>query len=247
VVVMLAQLRQCVQQGRWERAIDAHFRLFTLAASHAENSGELHSLGYRIDIRSGMTGEIYPGGISKANVLASWESILKSYKALPEPHPSGLDFYFFQLARIAEAEVDPELSSRRLKLTAMEQMLLETLHRAITDTGAEELKLVRGQFVDQEFKTEDTPIHRAIFYLVRGLLTAKAEPENSNQGLLDLLRIHAEFGRRANSLSAAGLFHAARVFRSRDMLQAEKSVADELFTRYPSSNFTKQIKMNSSK
>ena len=251
VVVMLARLRHCVQQGHWDLAIGAHFRLFTLATNSTENASELKRLGYRIDNQSGMTGEIFPGGVSKAQVLENWESILKAYRGLPDPHPSGLEFYFFQLAKIAEVEVEPEISSRRLKLTSLERLLLDHSQVALTGTEPEELKRVRDQLADQAFQTGDTLFHKAFFYLARGLVVAQMEAKggagNPNQGLLDLLRIHAEFGKQTESMSAAGLFHAARLFRARGMPDAEKSVSEELFTRYPSSDFAKQLKLKEAK
>lgn len=243
VIVETGVLLESVQQGKWELAIAAHFRLFALVAGSPENAAELRQLPYDFDPQTGLSGWLCPVGIPRARLLEHWEQVVGAYRALPDPHPSGLDFYFFHLARVAETEVDPALAPRRLNLTTLETMLLETLHPVMTATQARDWEAIRVRLVEQPFGPRDGVVHRALFYFVRGLLEARSEAGDSDQGLLDLLRIHAEFGSQTESLSAAALFYVAEILGSQKLPQAEKNVERELMTRYPSSYFAKQLKM----
>ena len=68
-----------------------------------------------------------------------------------------------------------------------------------------------------------------------------------NEGLLSLLRIHAELGKNAEEISAAALFEVYRALSEKEPKKDAKSVANELLSRYPSSIFAKQLKIDRSK
>ena len=75
------------------------------------------------------------------------------------------------------------------------------------------------------------------------MLEAKSEAGHRNNGLLELLRVHAESGHRTEAISAAALFQVVLILRANEARNDAQKVAAELKSRYPSSIFAKQLKM----
>ena len=244
IVVNVARFHDARIKGHFESAIQFHFKLMALTAKNEALTQFLDSLGYRYDKESGMLGNVCPFGIPKERLAENWASILAAYKSLPKPHPHGLDIYFFQLADAASATIEPEVSSNRLQLTSLEKMIIECLNKAVDSEDASVIEKARTSFLEHSFQQEDTDVHRALYFLVDGMLETKGETGNKNNGLLQLLRIHAEFGRRTSAISAAGLYQVSQLLRKNGSLNDAKKVAQELKSRYPSSIFAKQLKIN---
>lgn len=241
-LVHLARLRESVLLGKWGRAVLAHFKLFTLAQQGQQPF--LQALGYRFEATTGVSGLICPFGFSQQELVDDWDSILAAYQELPTKHPSGLDFYFFALRSVADIEVKPEIASKKLQLSSLETFLLESLPAATNekiDSG--EVEAARVKLDGYTFQPADSQAQRALYYFVYGMLEIRSERADRNEGLLSLLRVHAEYGDSVPAISAAALTEVHGILQRIEPKKNAKSVADELFSRYPSSIFAKQLRM----
>ena len=234
--------------GKWELAILSHFKLVTLAKVNQENAAFLESIGYRYDRQTGLSGQISPFGFGKESLVHNWESILAAYRALPEKRPSGLDFYFFCLASAAQMKVAPEVISNRLKTTTLENFFLDTLQAATSEKpNASQIEIARTRLLELKLGENVSNVHKALYYYVHGQLELKSEQGDQSEGLLSLLRIHAEYGQTLPAISAAGLKQVYEVLKLKEPPRNAKSIASELLSRYPSSIYAKQLKIEGTK
>ena len=249
LVVHIARVLAAVEAGSWELAIESHFRIFSLLQSETADTKSqfqriLAATRYPLDSLTGLSPLICPFGFDREKAVANWESILAAYQALPASHPTGLDFYFFLVAEATESHVDAKESTNRIKLSLIEKILLQTLLTAThSESNLNEIEGARVKFYDHKFSEKDSAVHRALYHFVSGLLEIRSEQGNQNEGLLNLLRIHAEHGRETQAISAAALFEVYKALKEEEPKKDAKSVADELLSRYPSSIFAKQLRM----
>ncbi|MEE2639533.1 MAG: hypothetical protein VX768_02795 [Planctomycetota bacterium] len=247
-LVLLAKYHECICQGDWANAIGVHFRLVTLSGQAEGNRDLLRATGYPWDPVSGMSGWICPFGFEEKKLAEDWPQIRAAYLGLPDGHPGGLDLYFFLLANAVGADLNPEIANRRVKLSRLEQMLLQTLEdRAAEDSDSANRELLKRQLSDYKFVAGDTNMHRALYRFALGQLELKSNGGDRNKGLLNLLRIHAEFRDDFPILAAAALTEVHSRLKSTDPKKNAKSVAGELLSRFPSSIFAKQLRMRSTK
>ncbi|MEC9094933.1 MAG: hypothetical protein VX438_19655 [Planctomycetota bacterium] len=252
-LVHIAKFHESLLLGKWEIAALSHFKLVTLANANQENASYIDSLGYQFDRATGLSDLINPFDFKKESLVENWDSIVAAYRNLPENRPSGLDFYFFCLAKAANRKVAPELVSNRLKTSFLENLFLDTLPLATGhETNASQIEVARGKLLEIQLDAKTSNLYRALFYYVSGQLELKSEQGDPNEGLLNLLRIHAEYGQMLPTLSAAALKSAydvlnRKVLSGKELPKNAKSIASELLSRYPSSIYAKPLRIKATK
>lgn len=246
-LVQIAEFWHQIEQGKMVNAVQAHYRLYKLIILREENAKLAISLNFPIESDDGHSIWISPFDFDRKAVAESWDSIVKSYASLPTPHPSGLDYYFFVMAQINESTVAAELKPARLNLTGAEKRALiaqQVLMKVSVDEPS-----VQGEIgtLLRSFKMDTTqaqsPIQKAIGLYFRGKLELISDANPKSDGLLSLLRIHAEIGEATPAISAAALADVERFLRNKLPANDAKSVSKELLSRYPSSIFAKRFRM----
>lgn len=247
-VVHAARYHLSILLGKWDQAIESCFRIHSCIAANAADRRFLDSLNLNFEADTGMSPDICPFGYEKKSIVENWSNIVAAYRSLPDRHPTGLDFYFYSLAYAASMDVPDDLATRRIAMTHAERVLLEVIPVSYDqEATAGDREQARIRLTEFEPVSEKSPIQQALYRLAAGLLEIRRNGGDSNTGLLELLRIHAEFGSRTSMISAASLWETYQVLQDREPKKDAKSVARELKTRYPSSIFAKKLKMKSMK
>lgn len=251
-MVQIANFWYQIEQGKMVNAVQAHYRIFQLLKQSDKNSKLAISLNYPIEKTGGHSPWISPNDFDGKTIAENWDSIVDSYNSLPKPHPSGLDYYFFAMAQINESTFAAELRSARLNLTETEkrallaQKILLKSTENVPPSIQSEIRTLLRSFKMEGAQTR-SPVQKAIELYFRGKLELISDATPKSDGLLSLLRIHAEIGNDSPAISAAALVDVERVLRNKLPASDATSISRELLSRYPSSIFAKRFRMSKEK
>lgn len=236
-VVTQAAMWSRIANGQRELAVEPYLRAYSYLRDHQEDYGRLPgprrlSFSPQTGLSLSLT-PIWFDAQQAGNVL---DGVYAAFKEMQHPRPVGAYCYVASLAITAENfEVADAI------IDAMEGDNRPTTElRTILQLQRDSAEGVQGTAYRNAKNGIDgfLPQHRALALYWMGITDIKREDRRTaQQGVLNLLRIVANFGQFDRELSAAALYHCSKTLGSWGDVQGSRALAAELMSAFPQTHF----------
>lgn len=218
--------------GQREKAVEPYLRAYEYL--RVKGTKDLVLPGARrleFDPNTALTPTLQPVWFDKAAAKASLEGVRLAARAMSAPHPDGVYLYYATLALAAD---DSGSSLNMLKRVEGKHRPAAELKQIVL-AHHEVLAGKPGGEVARLEATADSmlPQNQAVAHYWLGLAkTEQAKKENRLEGVLQLLRIPALYGKQFPELAGAGLYHAMATLKDLEDVKGSLAVRRELQVRY---------------
>jgi len=217
--------------GQREAALAPYLRSFEIlrkrGTARAALPGERR---LTFDPATGLTSELAPVWFDRAAAKAALPQVLEVVRAMSE-RPDGVYIYFATLAIAAGEDATGERVLQGVRASSGPVAELREIiagQRQVLGTapadGVQRLRQMLGRASPDNEAL-------ALYWLGRGELRA-TDAQTQQQGVLDLLRIPALYGRTQGELSAAALFEASQGLSGLNDPRGSVAVRGELLAEY---------------
>jgi hypothetical protein len=223
--------------GKREAALAPYLRCYEYLRHHPDGARELpgeRRLQY--DARTGLSSELPAVWFDASAARAAMPNVYETIRSMQRPLPAGVYIYYGSLALAAGDEAS---ATRILGAVRSEDRRLRELHEVLT--AQRELSAGRTQDAVQRLdqclagsSAENRPL---VLYWAGYAKTHLEDVKIQQQGLLDLLRIPALFGRGQPELAGAALYRAHQVLAQMNDPRGSVSLRKELLERYGQTYF----------
>jgi hypothetical protein len=235
-----------LQEGKREQAVEPYLRCIEYLR---QNGGKADSLpGSRrlvVDLATGLSPELPPVWFDAAAAREALPGVKETIRGMATPRPSGAYLIYATLALAAgeAAEAEPFLSAVDESTPAVVQLRDIALAQREVQAGT------AGEAVRRLQRSIDglLPVNKPLaqFWIGMARLTA-ADAPGKRDGVLELLRLPALYGKQSPELAAAGLYHALKTLEALEDNAGSIALRKELLSRYAGTVHATRLKSTSS-
>ena len=218
--------------GQREKAVEPYLRAYEYI--RVNGMKDLVLPGTRrleFDPDTALTPTLQPVWFDKEAAKASLEGVRAAARAMSAPHPDGVYLYYATLALAAEdsrpaLEMLKRVEGKHRSAAELKQIVLAH-YEVLAGNPASEVKRLAASADSM------LPQNQAVAHYWLGLAkTKQAKKETRLEGVLQLLRIPALYGKQSPELAGAGLYHAMNTLKSLEDVKGSLAVRRELQIRY---------------
>ncbi|MDX1946799.1 MAG: hypothetical protein SFU86_15465 [Pirellulaceae bacterium] len=223
--------------GQREAAVEPYLRAYDILRSGAAKVTNLPGpRRSQLDANTALLPELPLVWFDAAAAQAALPGVQQAIRSMAQPRPEGVYLYYASLAIAAgdlpaADKVLPSVKGTEQLAAGWREIVLAQREIAASGAGSQVGNL------QSQLATLPADCRPAALLLVGQTLAASANPEVAQDGILLLLTLPAEYGRRDGDLAAAGLYHAAAALDKLNEDRASAAVRRELRTQYASTYF----------